>query len=332
MTRRLLDPFSLIAAAVMLSGCTTEPTSAPRPRAVLPERPSAEMFDQIITLQDWGSPSEIGEVKPLAASTTSGLGLGLESLTPDVCLAVKGDAVPEVVFIAVGDCTIKASQDGNDVYRPAEVQRTGRVFEHLQVITFTSTQPNPAIVNATYNVTAIGGGSGNPVTFSSNTPTTCTVAGNVVTFKAADICFVAADQAGSGDAYAPARQVTQKIAVVSPTYVFVGFSSPITNDGMNVAKAGQTIALKWRLVDAAGSAIANLTSATVTAKELACALGTSADQIAESAAGGSGLQNLGDGYYQFNWKTPSSYKGSCKTVTLTLGSGGTYSADFKFTK
>jgi hypothetical protein len=44
------------------------------------------------------------------------------------------------------------------------------------------------------------------------------------------------------------------------------------------------------------------------------------------------LQNLGDGYYQWNWKSPSSYAKSCKTVTVDLGAGGSLSAGFKFTK
>ena len=34
-----------------------------------------------------------------------------------------------------------------------------------------------------------------------------------------------------------------------------------------------------------------------------------------------GLQNLGDGYYQFDWKTPKSYAKSCKTLRLDLAEG-----------
>ena len=44
------------------------------------------------------------------------------------------------------------------------------------------------------------------------------------------------------------------------------------------------------------------------------------DEI-EQYAGGSGLQDLGNGYYQFNWKTPKSYKGHCRTVMVSLGDG-----------
>lgn len=50
------------------------------------------------------------------------------------------------------------------------------------------------------------------------------------------------------------------------------------------------------------------------------------------AAGVSGLQNLGNGYYQFNWATPKSYANSCKTLHLALGDGADHTAQFKFTK
>jgi hypothetical protein len=56
------------------------------------------------------------------------------------------------------------------------------------------------------------------------------------------------------------------------------------------------------------------------------------DQLEEVAAGASGLQNLGDGYCQLNWKSPTSYAKSCKTLKLDLGEDGTRNANFEFTK
>jgi hypothetical protein len=56
------------------------------------------------------------------------------------------------------------------------------------------------------------------------------------------------------------------------------------------------------------------------------------DELEETFAGGSGLQNLGNGDYQLNWKTPTTYAGSCKTMVLDLGGGVTVRADFRFTK
>jgi uncharacterized protein DUF4082 len=133
----------------------------------------------------------------------------------------------------------------------------------------------------------------------------------------------------SGDVSGNPGSLTHTYSVA---YGFEGFFSPVDNDILNVAKAGSTIPLKFRVVDANGAPITDLAGATVNATSLACDLGTTTDQIEEYATGGSGLQNLGDGYYQFNWKTPKAYARSCKTVTIMLGDGGSHSAEFSFTK
>jgi hypothetical protein len=105
-------------------------------------------------------------------------------------------------------------------------------------------------------------------------------------------------------------------------YNFVGFSAPVDRPTtMNLSKAGQAIPLKWQLTDALGRPITDLTSVSVQAATMACDQGTTTDQIEEYAAGASGLQNLGNGYYQFNWKTPTTYAGSCKTIALAFGAG-----------
>jgi hypothetical protein len=104
-----------------------------------------------------------------------------------------------------------------------------------------------------------------------------------------------------------------------------------------VAKAGQAIPLKWRLTDASGAPVTNLTSAQITVQGISCTLDTTLDQLEEVAAGASGLQNLGNGNYQLNWKSPTSYASSCKRLRLDLSEGNTtspihHTADFKFTK
>ena len=117
-------------------------------------------------------------------------------------------------------------------------------------------------------------------------------------------------------------------------YRFDGFLDPIKNGGvLNSAKAGQTIALQWRLTDANGAPITSLAAPRVSVDDLSCSLGTTTDQLIEQPAGGSGLQSLGNGYYQYNWKSPASYAKSCKTVKLDLGEGtGARVANFAFTK
>jgi hypothetical protein len=106
-------------------------------------------------------------------------------------------------------------------------------------------------------------------------------------------------------------------------YGFAGLFAPIDRPNtMNVSKAGQSIPLKWRLTDAQGNPVLDLQTATVTVGAINCSLGSTDDLLEEVAPGGSGLQNLGNGYYQINWKTPTTYAGSCKSLNLNLGEGG----------
>ncbi len=105
-------------------------------------------------------------------------------------------------------------------------------------------------------------------------------------------------------------------------YNFTGFSQPVDNPPLlNSANSGQAIPLKWRITDANGNPVTNLASVKVTALSLACPIGVTPDLIEEYATGNSGLLNQGNGYYQFNWKTPANYARSCKTMLLDLGEG-----------
>jgi hypothetical protein len=113
-------------------------------------------------------------------------------------------------------------------------------------------------------------------------------------------------------------------------YAFEGFFSPIDNNILNIATAGQVIPLRWRLTDNAGNPITSLVSVGVTVVSLSCNAGQSSDEVEEYATGSSGLQNLGNGYYQFNWKTPKTYAKSCKTLRLDLGEGAPRTATFQF--
>jgi hypothetical protein len=127
------------------------------------------------------------------------------------------------------------------------------------------------------------------------------------------------------------------------TYAFGGFFTPVDNldaNGdpiLNVVKAGRTIPLKWRLTDATGAPVTNLTSAEISVVGIPCTADAALDQLEELAATGSGLQHLGDGNYQLNWKSPTGYANSCKRLRLDLAEGSTrtpthHTADFKFTK
>jgi hypothetical protein len=98
------------------------------------------------------------------------------------------------------------------------VTQTGSVtFQALaQSISFTSTAPSQAVVGGpTYTVSATGGASGNPVTFSIDPSSTsgCHVSGSTVSFAApSGTCVINANQAGNAQ-YAAAPQLQQSFAV-----------------------------------------------------------------------------------------------------------------------
>jgi Tol biopolymer transport system component len=129
------------------------------------------------------------------------------------------------------------------------------------------------------------------------------------------------------------RTVTAGQEVFGRSWHFAGFDQPVDNNGvLNQLKAGQVVPLKWRVLTAAGTPVTTLTAAKVMADTYNCATSAPVDSVEQFAVGGSGLQNLGNGYYQFNWATSKAYAGSCKKMRLEIGDGVTHDALFKFTK
>jgi hypothetical protein len=115
------------------------------------------------------------------------------------------------------------------------------------------------------------------------------------------------------------------------TWEFSGFARPVDGGGVvNVMAAGRTVPLKWRLLDANGRPVTTLASASVRTIARDCA-DAGEDTVEELAEAGSTLQNLGDGNYQLNWRTPKDYAGSCRRLLLDLGEGVTRDALFRFT-
>jgi hypothetical protein len=120
-----------------------------------------------------------------------------------------------VRFTAVGTCVIHANQAGNaDYLAAADAQQTITVDKGLQTITFTSRPPSHATVGATYRVTATGGATGKPVTFS--TTSMCTVSGSTVRFIAVGRCVIDANQAGDAN-YLAATEATQSFRIAKGT-------------------------------------------------------------------------------------------------------------------
>lgn len=128
---------------------------------------------------------------------------------------------------------------------------------------------------------------------------------------------------GNADANFLASQSSGTAITVS--YNFTGLFAPVDPlPTLNSAKAGQAIPLKWRLTDIDGHPVLDFSAAAlgIAVSGLNCTVSGVIDTI-EEYAGNSGLQNLGDGYYQYNWKSPPSYASTCKKIGLNLGEGFT---------
>jgi serine/threonine protein kinase len=140
---------------------------------------------------------------------------------PGVC-ASSGTDGAAIRFKAAGICVIDAVQAGDDRYLPApQAQQTVAVNDpgaHIaQAITFTSAVPAHAVAGGTYQVTATGGSSGNPVIFTvgPSSAGVCTISNRAVTFNKAGQCVIDANQAGDAR-YLAAPQAQQTVAVSNP--------------------------------------------------------------------------------------------------------------------
>ncbi len=143
----------------------------------------------------------------LSATVSSGLAVSFASTTPAVC-TVSGATV---TLVAVGTCTIRATQAGNANYAAATpVNRSFQVTPESQTITFGALS-NQTLGTAPFTVSATAS-SGLAVSFASTTSTVCTVSGATVTLVAVGTCTIQATQAGNAN-YAAATPVNQSFQV-----------------------------------------------------------------------------------------------------------------------
>ncbi|HWX97863.1 MAG TPA: hypothetical protein VNZ01_13560 [Solirubrobacteraceae bacterium] len=182
------------------------------------------------------SPGVVGGTAYNVTASGGGSGnavtFGIDPSTSSVC-TISGSTVS---FIGSGTCKVNANQAGNTEYEPApQKQQSVTVVGKAQAIAFTSSAPTPATVGGpTYQVTATGGGSPNPVIFSIDPSTTsvCTISVSTVTFTGAGTCKIDANQGGTNE-YESAPQAQQSVTVVgkpqaieftstSPTAAVVG--------------------------------------------------------------------------------------------------------------
>ncbi len=142
----------------------------------------------------------------ITATASSGLPVSFNSRTAGVCTVTNA----KVTLVSGGVCTIRASQAGNATYAAVDnVDRSFNVFLP-QTITF-NPLPNLSLRNGPFNVSA-NATSGLVVTFSSLSPSACTVSGTTVTLGAGGTCTIRASQAGDST-YAAADNVDRSFEV-----------------------------------------------------------------------------------------------------------------------
>jgi YVTN family beta-propeller protein len=146
--------------------------------------------------------------------------------TPATCTA---NASGLVTFTAVGVCTVTADQAGDANFVPAsQVAQDVPVTTNAQSITFTP--PSGGEVGGSATLTATGGPSGAPVTFSVDPGTAtgvCAVGGpdgTTLSYSGAGSCVVNVNQAAQGP-YAAAAQV-QRTIEVRPAQQTISFHPP----------------------------------------------------------------------------------------------------------
>ncbi len=165
----------------------------------------------------------------------SGNPVVFSSSTTGIC-STSGTNGSTVTGLAAGNCVIAANQAGNANYNAApQVTQTISISKANQTIAFKAA---PSVfVGGTGTVSATGGGSGNPVSFTSQTKAVCTVSGNTVTGVAAGACTIAADQAGN-DNYNAATLATQTLTVTSQPVALTVINANPTGGTVTSADSG----------------------------------------------------------------------------------------------
>ena len=171
----------------------------------------------------------VGSSVTVSATASSGIPVTFSSRTSTSC-SVSGR---QVTLIAIGTCTIAADQAGDPGYylAAATVTSSLQVSGLPQSITFGAIAPIAVGSSTTLSASA---SSGLAVTFSSQTPSVCSLNGSTMLALAAGTCTVAADQAGDGSYWAAAPTVKQSASIgrVAQTIDFPTLSNETFGSGV----------------------------------------------------------------------------------------------------
>jgi hypothetical protein len=162
----------------------------------------------------------------LTARATAGT-VDYASNTPSVCTVTAG----VLTYVSGGQCSITASQAGSTTY--AAATPATQVFTVLPAFNTITFQQSLTVDLTNVGPTLVASStSGQPVTFTSNATSICTVAGTSVTLVGAGTCSVTAFQSATASYAAPTSQ-TRTFQVTAGVNT-INFSQP-ANSPFNVA-------------------------------------------------------------------------------------------------
>ena len=208
---------------------------------------------------------------------------------------------------------------------PQQVALTATVLQP-QTISFTTNPPASAAYNSGFTVAATGGGSGNPVTFTSSG--SCSNIGAAYTMtRSTSTCLVIANQAGNSN-YSAAMQVTKSVtATVAPQTITFTTSPPSTAGYKTsftvAATASSGLAVSFTSSGSCSNSGATytMTSSTGTCSVIAKQVGNSnysaAPQVTKSVTATVAPQTI---TFTINAPATAAYKTSF-TVAATASSG-----------
>jgi len=171
----------------------------------------------------------------LAGAASVRFGAAAATITADSATQITVTSPPGTGRVDVTVTTPAGTSQTNESYYSYSAQP-----KPAQSITFSV--PASAAAGGSAALSAIGGGSGNPVVFTvdpSSGPGACTVSGSTVTYAAIGTCVIDANQAGNGH-YAGAPQV-QRTITVNGLAQSISLSAPAAgyvHDSGHVSAAG----------------------------------------------------------------------------------------------
>ena len=175
-------------------------------------------------------------------ASPSGLAVSYSSDTSATCSVNSSSGVVTGLAAGTNNCTIRAVQGGNASYSPASPVLTtfsiGKASQTIGTITFT---PNTLTAGGTTAASATAT-SGLAVTFSSMTPSICTVSGNTVTSVAAGTCSIHADQGGNTN-FNAAPQVMQDIPVADGGGSHIDLVMTVVSPTTTTVGAGESLSI-----------------------------------------------------------------------------------------